>query len=148
MKIKDILARKPPHVFTIHPDLSCKETVQTLVKHNVGALFVTDDNDMLVGIVTERDILNTCSSCSAGCETVMRLPVSDIMSKNLIIGLPDDTIDQAMGVMSKNNIRHLPIMSDQKIEGMISLRDLVDARLEETTYEVRYLKDYISGSLT
>ena len=148
MKIKDILAKKAPHVFTIRPDLSCKETIQILVENNVGALFVTDDNDMLVGIVTERDILKTCSTCTSGCETVMRLPVSEIMSRNLIIGVQDDDIDQAMGVMSQNGIRHLPIMDGEKICGMISIRDLVDARLEETTYEVRYLKDYISGSLT
>ena len=135
------------NVYSVPPNTSAFDAAQLMKEKHIGGLLVMEKG-RIVGIVTERDLMQTCSECTSTCEKVMSLPVSEIMSRNLIIGLPDDTIDHAMGVMSQNSIRHLPIMSDRKIEGMISLRDLVDARLEETTYEVRYLKDYISGSLT
>lgn len=142
MKIKDILQEKGANVVTIGPDRSVHEVIQTLVEHNIGSLIVKDAGGEIVGIITERDILRECAK---GSGRLQKASVQDAMTTELIIGLPDDPVDYVMGIMTKNRIRHLPIMEGEELRGIISIGDVVNALQRETEFENRLLKDYIHG---
>lgn len=142
MKLRDILQIKGPQVYSIGPDQSVLDAVAVLMQHRVGALLVRDDRGGVVGVLSERDVLRECLHHSAELD---RIPVRDAMTANVIVCVPEDGIDYAMGVMTKNRIRHLPVMEGSRLAGLISIGDLVKASLDEAQYENRYLRDYISA---
>ncbi len=141
MKLRDVLRVKGSHVFTIGPDHTVQDAVRVLMQHRVGALLVVDWQGTALGIITERDVLRECQNRREQLDT---LPVRDAMTRDLILGLPDDDINYTMGIMTQNRVRHLPVIDDGTIAGMISIGDMVKACLEETEYENRYLREYIS----
>lgn len=141
-KVADILRQKSGHVVTIEPDLTVHDAIRKLVEHNIGSLVVTDENGGVVGIITERDILRECARKA---ETIGQARIRDVMTQDVIIGVPDDTLDYVMGIMTNNRIRHLPILEGQELTGMISIGDVVRSHLRETEFENRMLKDYIHG---
>ncbi len=140
MKVCDILHTKGTAVITTTPDATLHDALQTLVDSRVGALVVINPEGKVVGIITERDLLRMCAAHSAEIDSIY---VADWMTTNLIIGVPKDEVGYIMGIMTNNRIRHLPIMDDGRLEGIISIGDVVKAQLEETEFENRYLKDYI-----
>jgi CBS domain-containing protein len=140
MKIRDILCGKGAQVVTIGPDATIHDAMTALVVHRIGSLVVLDQKGKIAGIITERDILRECAARS---EHVKETTVREVMTTDLIIGLSDDEIGYVMGIMTHNRIRHLPIMTGERLEGLISIGDVVKAQLEETEFENRYLKDYI-----
>ena len=144
MNVQDILDRKRSNaVRTIAPDRTIEEAVAQLVEHNIGSLVVVA-GERPVGIVTERDILKCCAN---GMRESAATHVADVMTRDLIIGEAEDTVDYVMGIMTRNRIRHLPIMGPGKgMLGMVSIGDAVESQLRETRYENRHLKEYISGS--
>ena len=110
------------------------------------------NSEEIIGIITERDILRVCGErCvrlnepPAREETPCPSLVQDAMTKDPIIGVLDDDLDYVMGIMTKNRIRHLPILDDGSLAGIISIGDVVNAHLKETVFENRTLKDYIQG---
>ncbi len=143
MKIKDVLATKSDEVLTINQDGVVHDAIKILFKNKIGALLVLDDDDKLVGIISERDVLWECVDRD---NLLRKTPIRDVMSKDLIIGVPDDDIGYSLGIMSKNRIRHLPILEQDQVVGIISIGDLVKAELEEREYDNRYLKQYIFGA--
>jgi len=143
MNVQDILARKSSNtVRSIGPNRTVEEAVARLVEHNIGSLVVMEGGRP-VGILTERDVLRCCAD---GMGKSASTPVSEIMTRDLIVGEPADEIDYVMGVMSKNRIRHLPVLDGGRLAGMVSIGDVVNVQLHETRYENRHLKDYIRGS--
>jgi CBS domain-containing protein len=140
MKIRDILRGKGAEVVTIHPEATVHQAMQVLVHQRIGSLVVIGGRGKIAGIITERDILRECAAHS---ERVKETTVREVMTTNLIIGVPDDEVSYVMGIMTHNRIRHLPIIAGERLEGMISIGDVVKAQLEETEFENRYLKDYI-----
>lgn len=142
MKIKEILRRKGATVQTIAPDASVQDAMSLLVEHNIGSLIVRKKGGEIVGIITERDILRQCATGGHNPEQTL---VRDVMTKDLIIGVPDDDLTYVMGIMTKNRIRHLPVLNGGELEGIISIGDVVNAHLRETEFENRLLKDYIHG---
>jgi CBS domain-containing protein len=151
MRISDILLEKGKKVVTIDAGQSIHNAIGRLNEHRIGALIVTTDGDEVVGIISERDILRQCGNhcdnmtqLAASEETACTSLVKDAMTKDLVIGLPDDDPNYAMGVMTENHIRHLPILNEGRLVGMISIGDLVNAHLEEKVFKSRTLKDYIS----
>ena len=142
MKLRDILRVKGHHVYTVRPDQTVQDAVQILMQHRVGALLVEDAERRAVGIITERDVLRECVVCAA---ELSHVPVREAMTRDLIIGVPDDEIGYTMGIMTQNRIRHLPVMDGDHVAGMISIGDVVKATLDETEYENRYLKEYIQS---
>ncbi len=149
MRIKDILEDKGADVVTIDADQTIHAAVVKLNHHGFGALVVTGENGQIAGIVTERDILQCCGD---NCTHLKNAPprehalcpvlVRDIMTKELVIGVPGDDLNYAMGVMTKHRIRHLPILDDGKLAGIISIGDLINAHFEENVFESRTLKEY------
>jgi CBS domain-containing protein len=142
MKIRDILQVKGAQVHSIQADRSVLDAVAALTEHGIGALLVRDARGGVAGIISERDVLRTCLHRSA---ELGRVPVADAMTRDLIVCVPDDDVDYAMGIVTKNRVRHLPVIDGDDVAGMISIGDLVKASLEAAEYENRYLREYIEG---
>lgn len=150
MRIKDILQEKGKDVATIDAGQTIHAAIIELNRHGFGALIVTGQDGQVAGIVTERDILKCCGDSCNHLETppprdkaVCPYLVGDIMTKDLVIGVPGDDLNYVMGVMIKHKIRHLPILDNGKLAGIISVGDLVNAHFEENVFESRTLKEYI-----
>jgi CBS domain-containing protein len=142
MKIRDILDVKGAHVHAIDGDRTVLDAVALLVEHRIGALLVRDAQGAVAGIVSERDILRACVHRSA---ELGRIRIADVMTRELVVCVPDDEVDYAMGIVTKNRVRHLPVMDGDRVAGMISIGDLVKAELDAVEYENRYLREYIQG---
>ena len=143
MKIKDILLEKGSSVHSAIVELN---------SHGFGALVALNQEGKVVGIVTERDILKCCGdTCNQMQQIATRehaicqVLIKEIMTRDLVIGVPDDDINYVMGVMTKHKIRHLPILDNGDLAGIISISDLVNAHLEENVIQGRTLKEYIHG---
>ena len=152
MRVNDILQEKGSEVVTIVANRTIHAAIVKLNEHSIGALIVKGESGDIAGIITERDILQTCGTrCGRLKEPVPRIEatcpylVQDVMTKDLVIGVPDDDLNYVMGVMTKKRIRHLPILEDGRLAGIISMSDLVNAHLEEHVFDSRTLKDYIHG---
>lgn len=142
MRIKDILRDKGVEVVTVGGSATVHDAVMRLNKYNVGSLVVTADNGTVVGIITERDILREVAE---RCEKIMDRLVIDVMSRDVIIGVAEDDLDYVMGIMTKNRIRHLPVMDESGLVGIVSIGDVVRTHLHSTVAENRMLRDYIHG---
>jgi len=149
MRIKDLLDEKGTEVITIDDSQSIHAAIVKLNHHGIGSLIVTGEDGHIAGIVTERDILKSCGSHCTNMQAPAReqvpcpFQVREIMTRDLVIGVPDDDLNYVMGVMIKHRIRHLPILDNGKLAGMISVGDLINAHFEENIFESRTLKDYI-----
>ncbi len=152
MRIRDILQEKGTEVVVIEASRTIHDAIGRLNEHRIGALIVTGEGGKIIGIITERDILRVCGErCvrlnepPAREETTCPSLVQDAMTKDPIIGVLNDDLDYVMGIMTKNRIRHLPILDDKTLVGIISIGDVVNAHLKEKVFENRMLKDYIQG---
>jgi len=139
--LKNVLKAKGKTVIaSVGPDVSVIEAISLLCAHRIGALMVINENGEPIGIITERDVLCEVNR-KAGSLEVRK--VSEVMTKDLICGLPDDDVNYAMNIMTRNKIRHLPIVSDNKVIGIISIGDIINSLLEATQTENRKLHDYL-----
>jgi CBS domain-containing protein len=143
MRIRDILSAKGHEVVTIGPDGTVLEAIRVLVEHNIGSVMVVKKGDIR-GILTERDVLRL----SAGDhDRLAATLVSDAMTSELVVGVADDSVEYAAGVMTSNRIRHLPIVEAGNLVGLVSIGDVVNAMKQKVEVENRYLRDYIQGSV-
>ncbi len=141
-KIKEVLEKKAVEVIWVRPSDTVYDAIHQMVNHNIGAVLVVSEEENLVGIFTERDILKECVRRSDKLKTTS---IESVMTTDLIIGLPGDDVDYIMGIMTENKVRHIPILEDKHIMGIVSIGDLVKSQLHDAHYENRYLKDYIMG---
>jgi CBS domain-containing protein len=146
MKLQDILAVKGTTVFTTSPEISLAEVVRQMVEHNVGSMLVCQRDlelgERLVGIVTERDMLRCFA---AGKCDLKQLKVADVMSTELITAKPADTVADLMGVMTTHRIRHVPVMTGERLVGMVSIGDLLKAQHDHLMVENQFMRDYIQS---
>ena len=145
MKLGDLLNMKESRyriAVTVGPNETISTAIQKMAEHDRGSLPVCNGKGELVGIITERDIVRKCYTRPEACT---KSKVQDVMSKQVVIGNPEDDLSYAINVMKQKRIRHLPIVDNQQVLGMISMRDLLGVQLEECEINVRYLNDYISG---
>ncbi len=141
----EFLERKEKKIYSIHPSAPLSEAIRALAQHKIGALIVIenkDDRSQLVGIISERDIVRRAEQ---GFGQLESLRVSDLMTKDIIVGVLKDDISYAMSMMTQNKIRHLPIMEGEKVVGVVTIGDIVKALLSEESYENRMLRDYIDS---
>ncbi len=136
MRIRDFLKINDRPVITIGPTETLTAAMQKLVENDIGALPVCNDKGELVGIISERDLLKECYQHS---NAVGITKVQDVMTQHVIVGTPDDDLDYVTTVMKQHKIRHLPIVVDQKLEGIISMRDNCDLQLKECETQIRYV---------
>jgi len=141
MTIRTILQTKGNQVFTTEPQEKLSVVVKQLVYHRCGSLLVCRGEE-LVGIITERDILRASATEGYNLETAT---VAELMTTDLVTGTPDDSISETMGLLTERRIRHLPILEDGKLAGIISIGDVVKAQYAKLSIENHYLKSYIQG---
>lgn len=140
-RLEEILRDKGRHVLTIEADASVLEAVQLMVEMNVGSLLVTDGGD-IVGIVTERDYLRRVTLEG---RTETDTHVGEIMSSPLVVATPETTVDECMAIMTDRRLRHLPVVEDGDVVGLVSIGDLVKFKSKQQSFEIQYLTDYITA---
>jgi CBS domain-containing protein len=145
MKIRDIRKSSPVELLTISPEHTVHEAIRLMCSHGIGALPVLDVEGTLVGIVSERDVLRLCSRDD--CPEALMLRVRDVMTRDLVISVLDDSLDYVMRVMTERRIRHLPVLEEGRMVAIVSIGDVVKAQYEEKETEIRFLRDYMQGAL-
>ena len=139
MKVRLILAKKGMNVITITPEQEIRQAVALLTKKNIGALVVVDEAKQPVGILSERDIIRQ----AAVDEAVFSMKVADLMTKNVITGLPNDDAFSIAHTMTEKRFRHMPILEDGKLVGIVSLGDIMKAERDRYRGEIDTLETQI-----
>lgn len=146
MKLKKLLAeKKKEELYTIASDSTVKEAAKILSEHHIGALLVTDSQSAsvrYVGIISEHDIIRQC--CYD--KDLKNVKVKEIMTKDMIVATVEDEVEYVMKIMSRHHIRHIPIIEDSQIAGLLSMSDIVESLYEEDEIHIRYLSDYMGGT--
>ena len=143
MLSREILEKKGLKLITTSPETGLKKAMEELLKNKISCLPVLGKDDQLIGIVSDKDIFAAIYKDAAVIEIGT---VGEIMTENLIVGVADDNADYIAGLMTKNKIRHIPIVEKDKLIGLLSIGDIVKARLSNMEVENRYLKNYIDGT--
>ncbi|WP_374687463.1 CBS domain-containing protein [Promineifilum sp.] len=139
MKVRNILATKKGNVITIAPDEPVRRAITLLVEYRIGALVVVDAADRLVGILSERDILYS----AAEDEQLFARPISDIMTRDVIVGMPQDDVIAVAHTMLEKRFRHLPIVDEGRLCGIISIGDVLKIQRDAYRGEVDTLETRI-----
>ena len=140
MRISDVLTSKPSHlVVTIGPDSTVRELLALLAEHNVGALVVSSDGETVDGIVSERDIVRRLHDD----ESVLDGAVSAIMTSDVQTCDPHTHVDELRVLMTERRIRHVPVVTDGKLTGIISIGDVVKSSLDQLQFERDQLDSYV-----
>jgi CBS domain-containing protein len=140
MTVSHILSRKGHHVLAIEPTATLADAVAMMAQHRIGALVVTGAGSRLVGIISERDIVRALDE--KGPE-VLKAPVAETMTRKVVTCTQTDTIVEIMEQMTAHKFRHVPVIEQGRLIGIISIGDVVKARLEELEHEQDALRDYI-----
>jgi CBS domain-containing protein len=141
--VAKILEEKGGGVIRIGGNATVLEAVQAMVEANVGALLVTgSDENEVQGIFTERDYLRRVAVQGLG---ERETPVRDVMTAPVVVITPETEIEEAMALMTDRRIRHIPVVENETVVGMISIGDLVRKQSEQQSFQIRYLTEYISA---
>jgi len=141
MSVANILGEKGRNVVTIQGGVSLLDVARSLSTNKIGAVIVSDDGVSVDGIVSERDIVNAIAK--NGAEVLLR-SVSKFMTQNVITCQDSETIENLMEKMTKGRFRHLPVVNDGKLDGVISIGDVVKMRIAEAQSEADAMRDYIA----
>jgi predicted transcriptional regulator len=143
LSIDSILRQKGADVATIAPEASVKRATSWLhAKKNVGSLVVTSGN-AVVGLISEREIVHAIARYG---ETAISMPVSEIMRHGVITVSPTDTVSLVMSLMTRHRVRHMPVLRDGNLVGIISIGDVVKHRLEDLELETNVLRDVYNAA--
>jgi CBS domain-containing protein len=138
-----ILKHKGYQVTTIEPTATIAGVVDVLAEHRIGAVLVTDTADQLLGIVSERDIVRSLAANGA---STLEMTAGQLMTRALQVAHPETTVAEAMSMMTMGRFRHLPVLDHGALAGLISIGDVVKARIMEQESEVDSLKAYVAGT--
>lgn len=140
MRINDVIhAKSTQAVVTINPDATVRELIALLAEHNVGALVVSDDGERVSGIVSERDVVRRLHAD----EAVLDSAVRSIMTAEVRTCAGEDGLTELMQLMTEHRIRHVPVVADDKLTGIISIGDVVKNRIGELEFERDQLDSYV-----
>jgi CBS domain-containing protein len=142
MLVSDVLSHKDNFVVTVPPETLVAELLARLAQYNIGAILVSSDGETVAGIVSERDVVRALAS---GGGSPLSQPVSELMTADITTATPKDSIEHLMGLMTERRIRHIPVLADGKLAGIVSIGDVVKSRIEELTFERENLISYISS---
>lgn len=143
MTIAAILKHKGHDVAHVAPTATIAEVVQQLAARRIGAVLVLDSTDQLLGIVSERDIVSTLAEHG---KRTLEMTAAQLMTRDLHTATMHTTVPQATEMMTTGRFRHLPVMSGNKLIGIVSIGDIVKARLSQQEQEVDSLKAYVAGA--
>ncbi|TPG58486.1 CBS domain-containing protein [Roseomonas nepalensis] len=141
MTIARILRNKGSDVIGVAPGEDLAAIARTLVRHRLGAVLVRDEGGEVLGIVSERDIVRAFAEEDG---VLDGRTAADVMTRKLFTATPDTPITRALEMMTDRRVRHLPVMEDGKLRGIVSIGDLVKARIEEAVTEAAALREYVT----
>jgi CBS domain-containing protein len=141
MTVAAMLAQKGRQVTTTPATKTIADAVEILAKRRIGALVVVEDRDRIVGIVSERDVVRAIAK--GGCDALSD-KVSDIMTREVMTCTESETINDVMGRMTAGRFRHLPVATNGRLTGIISIGDVVKARIEQVEHEAEEMRAYIA----
>lgn len=140
MRINDVLKSKPSSsVVTIRPDAGVRDLVALLAQHNIGAVVVSSDGERLDGIVSERDVVRRLHRDG----TVVNNVVASIMSTDVTTCVGEDELDAVLGVMTQRRFRHIPVVAEGVVTGIVSIGDLVKHKIDQLQFERDQLDSYV-----
>jgi signal-transduction protein with cAMP-binding, CBS, and nucleotidyltransferase domain len=142
MLVKTLLEDKPHDLITVVPETTLDEAMEIMLGKNIGSLLVLDSENKLNGILSDRDIFKTVHKTKGDFHS---LKVKDIMTVAVISGKLTDEVSNIAWVMQKNYIRHIPIVEDNKVVGLISQRDILKYEIERHELDNRYLQQHLDG---
>ncbi len=142
MKVRDLLETKGKDTVSIDVSSSVDDAIRSMHARKISAIMVME-NGKTVGIFTERDVVR-CYIASNG-KSFKEISVRDAMIKDLIVAVPTEDLNEVSATMVEKNIRHLPVVENGKVIGMLSIRDIIQTQVTKLTSEIHYLKDYITG---
>lgn len=143
MNVETILRNKGSWVATIRPDATIAEAVETLNRERIGAIVVSEDGESVDGILSERDIV--IALADSGAELLSR-GIDEIMTRKVVTCAPGDTVQELMTEMTNRRMRHLPVVSNGRLCGIVSIGDLVKNRLDEVEFEAKSLRSFIASA--
>lgn len=142
MRIRDILRNKGTTVATVRPDATVRELLAALTEHNIGAVVVSPDGATISGIASERDVVRRMHEKGAA---LLDGPVSEIMTTQVRTCGPDDRVDGLRQIMTEHRIRHLPVLVDGRLTGIVSIGDVVKSAIDTLESERAHLVGYIQS---
>jgi CBS domain-containing protein len=144
MNVEVIIKSKGAKVVTVTPDTTVSEAAKILKRARIGAVVVSNDGSDVLGILSERDIVNTMADPTKR-TGLLEKPVSALMTREVLTCEPEDTVQKCMALMTDRRVRHLPVLQGEKMIGLISIGDVVKNRLEELEIEAGFLRELISS---
>lgn len=141
MRIADLLQHKGSEVATVPPAVSVTGLLEDLARHNVGAMVVVDETGQLVGIVSERDVVRRLDERGA---ELLTAPVSEIMTTQVVTCGPGETVDNLAQIMTERRIRHMPVVDEGRLVGIVSIGDVVKSRIQQLESHREQLESYIA----
>jgi CBS domain-containing protein len=143
VRVSDVLRNKGTAVFTVHPETPVREFLNILVGRRIGACVLSADGQTIAGIVSERDV---ATGLAARGGELLDLPVSTIATVDVFTATPDTALEDVMRVMTDRRCRHVPIMVDGALGGLVSIGDVVKYRMDELEAEREHLVNYIASA--
>ena len=145
MTVASILGHKSgATLYSCSPDDTISSVTKQLTKHRIGAIFVTDKSGGLVGIISERDIVRLVAKDGS---KALNATVRSAMTERVVTCLPSDSVTMLMGLMTESRVRHIPVVVDGEIQGVVSIGDVVKARIAAAEREAAEMMQYISSGV-
>ena len=142
MNVETILRNKGSWVTTIRPQATIEEAVATLNREHIGALVVSEDGESVDGVLSERDVV---AGLGRSGDQLLACTVDEVMTRKVITCEPSDSVGDLMAEMTNRRIRHLPVVKDGRLCGIVSIGDLVKSRLDEVEFEANSMRTLIAG---
>jgi len=142
MRINDILRGKGNDVSTVRPDATVRQLLAALAERNIGALVVSEDGESILGIVSERDVVRQMHERGAG---LLEAEVSSIMTADVRTCTPEENVEDLRARMTDHRIRHVPVVAEEKLVGIVSIGDVVKSTISELETEREHLVGYIQS---
>ncbi len=140
MIVSAILKGKGSAVITAEPTENLLAISNLIAKHRIGAVIISEPGGALLGILSERDIVNAVAASGA---RALDKPASEVMTRNLLTCEPGNSVDELMTIMTRSRVRHLPVVEQGRLVGIVSIGDVVKCKLDEASAEVGLLRDYV-----
>jgi len=146
MNLRYILSCKPKDrrtLFTIRPDATVRQAIETFCAHGVGALVVTDEDGRLVGIITHRDVLRQIHERP---DALGSVKVRDFMTQNPVVADVEDDVHKSLAAMSNRRIRHLPVIEGDRVIGLVTIGDILRELYQQNEIRIRRMSDFMPGT--
>jgi CBS domain-containing protein len=141
MRVADLLRSKGSEVATVPPRVSVSGLLDDLARHNIGAMVVADETGGVIGIVSERDVVRQLHERGA---ELLTAPVEEIMTTQVVTCGPNEGVDSLAAIMTERRIRHMPVLEDGRLIGIVSIGDVVKSRIQQLESDRDQLESYIA----